>query len=386
MLTRRNLLLGAGAMVGSGLLLGGCGDGTAGEPGAGPTGPLGDVVPASSTDFDLTGLPTQTLEQQLALPQEWIDGAMREKTLRVNSRLDSDQWPIAIAPFKKRYPYIDISNVTGTDETVVKTLAEYKLGKVSYDVVLGAANATEDYKAANALVALDFAPAYKEFPQAVKDAQNMAIGQNMRFWGIAYNTTILSEAEAPKTWEDLTKPEFKGKVAVVNRPSQFMLALWEQLGPEKATDYVERFFANEPMRRTEDIGAMSELLAAGEFPIAIPMGINQILKVQEKGGPVQWTSPEPITARPGCIFMINNAPSPNAAKIYVSWLLSQEGQDSNSTAEVTAPTLPSMMEQGRFYGSFAPALNGKKWHVVTSQEEAENLPGLNTVWKRLWLS
>lgn len=385
MISRRSFLFGAAGLAGASALAA-CSDSSSGggTPKTGPT--IGQVVPASTNQFTITGLPTLTPDQELDLPDEWITGAKSEGALAINSRLDSDQWPIAIAPFKARYPYINVTNVTGTDETVVKTLAEYKLGKVSYDIVLGSANQTADYKAANALVPLTFAPAYKEFPAALKDSNDMAIGQNMRFWGMGYNTNLVSPDDAPKDWEDLTDPKFKGKIAIVNRPSQFMLALWVDWGPEKATDYLNRFFANEPERRTEDIGAMSELLAAGEFPIAIPMGINQMQAVQAKGGPVAWNSPEPIEARPGCVFMLNGSKNPNAAKIYVSWLLSQEGQASNATAEVTVPTLPSLMQQGKYYGSFGPTLNAKQWHVVSAQEEAANLPALTEVWSKLWKS
>ena len=68
------------------------------------------------------------------------------------------------------------------------------------------------------------------------------------------------------------------------------------------------------------------LVAAGEFPIAIDVHADSAAEVREKGAPIGITLLRPYLVKPHGLFLPRNAPHPFAALLYHDWLLSAEGQ------------------------------------------------------------
>lgn len=151
--------------------------------------------------------------------------------------------------------------------------------------------------------------------------------------GFIVNNDILKEKglEAPKTWEDLADPKYKGEILMANPAISgtnyaIVSGLIQAWGEEKAWDYFERlnenieFFAKgggEPLEKT----------AAGEFAIGIVAITGGTYKAGETN-PTSVVYPEdliPWTPAPIAIFKATE--NLEAAKVFIDWYLSQEGQE-----------------------------------------------------------
>ena len=151
--------------------------------------------------------------------------------------------------------------------------------------------------------------------------------------GWIVNDDILEEKglEAPKTWEDLADPKYKGEVimadpAISGTNYAIVSGLIQALGEEKAWDYFERLNENIDFF-AQGGGEPLEKVAAGEFAIGVVAITGGTYAVGETS-PTSVVYPEdmiPWTPAPIAIF--KNTKNLEAAKVFVDWYLSQHGQE-----------------------------------------------------------
>ncbi len=151
--------------------------------------------------------------------------------------------------------------------------------------------------------------------------------------GWIVNDDILKEKglEAPKTWEDLADPKYKGEVimsdpAISGTNYAIVSGLIQALGEEKAWDYFERLNENIDFF-AQSGGEPLEKAAAGEFAVGVVAITGGTYAVGETS-PTSVVYPEdmiPWTPAPIAIF--KNTKNLEAAKVFVDWYLSQHGQE-----------------------------------------------------------
>lgn len=218
-----------------------------------------------------------------------------------------------------------------TGSALAKLQAEE--GKTDADIWFG--GGVDSYLAARDL---GFLEAYKSSelgainPQYV-DKDGYFAGLALVPAGFIVNNDILKEKglEAPKTWEDLTDPKYKGEIIMAN-PSisgtQYAITsgIIQVLGEEKAWDYFKRLDANVDFY-AKGGGEPPEKVSAGEFAIGITAITGGTYKFGETS-PTSVIYPEdmiPWTPAPIAIF--KNTKKLEAAKVFVDWYLSKEGQE-----------------------------------------------------------
>src|SRR5919198_5544370 len=78
------------------------------------------------------------LDKELTVPQSWIDGAKKERRLRIFSTFDPPQADVVVRAFKERYPFIAIEyNRASHEDRAIRTLVAYKNNKIVTDIVTG---------------------------------------------------------------------------------------------------------------------------------------------------------------------------------------------------------------------------------------------------------
>jgi len=395
-MARRRFLALAG--VGALAALAGCG-GSAGQ--ASPAASLGrSALPSASIANDPSKPPSiandpskpvtpklATLDQELALPQAVLDGAVKEGKLAWITNINAGPAKAAMDAFKKRYPGIDVQYQEGSEETrTVRTLTEFKAGRNKLDVAQGVGGALTDYAAAKALLPLNELPAYGNYDPPFRDTANLWASIRTQFWGIVYNTDKVKEADLPKTWDDLTASVWKGRIGLGDRPQLWVQQLWKAWGAQRTTDYLKKLFANNPQRRKEGIDASTKLAGAGEFDLYLPAAPYHAQGSKQAGAPVGWLSPEPLPVAFSDIVLLAGSPSPNVAKVFVNWFLSREGQDVYCKADNAVPSHPALRLDRQYLGMFADAFLGKQWAVQSPEDEAALMPDIRKLWQQLWIS
>ena len=352
--------------------------------------PLGADVRTAQQDVVGGGTRTeQTLDQELAVPAAWIEGAKAEGKLIYTTTDDPRELEPQVAAFKQRYPFLEVEHIVASTEVrQFKVLESALRGQPMTDAVTGISN--PEYRQLGVLMDLSDLPATRSYPDMLKSADNVLMSRHVRYWAAAYNTNLISKERAAqfKTWFDLTAPDLRGKVAFSSiGSSSWFSTIWPALGPEEATRLLEAFDANDAKFRRERHNASTELLAAGEFAVVIPANEARLGQMKEKGAPVEWLPLEPLPVAPGQIAILKQAPHPNAARLWVNWLLSQEGQRVYSQAAGISPAHPALDASAYKYPAGLLMTQNLQKHVEGyewSETWTKDHPGVQT-WNRVAL-
>jgi iron(III) transport system substrate-binding protein len=163
-------------------------------------------------------------------------------------------------------------------------------------------------------------------------------------FGIAYNTKLLSKDEAPRSYRGLTDPKWRGRMAMAQfshlTTAAFMLALEKMFGEAWLKDLAKQKIA----QPSDSPVVVAERVAVGEWEVGLSIGIPHVLVYRANGNPIDWVRVEEKTYFPANvqIALPVNSPHPNAAKLFIEWVTSPEGQTAVSETGIGTPVLPGI--------------------------------------------
>jgi iron(III) transport system substrate-binding protein len=256
-------------------------------------------------------------------PKELVDAAEKEGQLTYYTANFAETEQEVIKAFNKRFPKIKVSMVRAPGgQLITRIKTEAAAGKLGADVIdhsdRGLMKELED-------LFMDYAP-----PNAADYRTDALVSPKLwpgvtLGWAIAYNTALVKNA--PKTWMDLTKPEYKGK------------QIGQVVGPSGGTTWTRVMFERQVLG--EDYWAKqaalgitlypsgaptSDALVRGEISIA-PLLYNIIYTKIVEGAPAEAIfAPEGVPIIPYADGIPKTSKNPNAAKLFMNWRLSKEGQ------------------------------------------------------------
>jgi iron(III) transport system substrate-binding protein len=328
------------------------------------------------------------IDKELQVPKDWVEKAKVEGKLRITgSGFQPDLIRAAQAPFRERYPFVAIDySSPGHEVRAVKTLVAYKTGRIITDIVSGLGGTIYQYREANALEDLRALPNWKSVVDGAKDPGGFWVGIETLHWCMAYNTKLVKKEELPKRWEDLlANPRWRGgNLALANRPQLWALPLWAAKGENWTKGYLGKLFAElKPQLRKEDMRALLQLAAAGEFQAVIPEAGTMTYKASLTGAPIGFTCPEPVPIAVEENVILKGAGNGYAAKLFLNWQLSREGQLAQFAALQYAPVHRDL--QRPEFIPFADQVLGKASSYRAPGLEIEVMPKLEEFWNKLWL-
>lgn len=327
------------------------------------------------------------IDKELTVPQGWIDGAKKERKLRIFSTFDPPQAEVVFRAFKERYPFIAIEYSRASHEDrAIRTVVAYKNKKILTDILTGLGGSFFMYHEIGALENLKNIPNIKNNPPGTVDPQGFWVGMHMRYWCMAYNTRQIGKADVPKKWEDfLTNPKWRnGNLALGNRPQLWALQLWKAKGESWIKDYLTKLFNEvKPQLRREGMNAVLELLAAGEFYGSVPSAEYRTHQKVLDGAPVSYTCPDPAPGAVSEMAILKGSPNINAARLFVNWFLSKEGQIAQYIADYAPPVHKGLQRKELL--PFAEEILTKQIAFRDPADELLVQPKLLEFWDQLWL-
>ncbi|MFN2520537.1 MAG: ABC transporter substrate-binding protein [Candidatus Limnocylindria bacterium] len=214
-------------------------------------------------------------------------------------------------------------------EVAARTLEEFQSGRTaSTDVVLGTEADMYTLARAGALVQepwSTWAPNIRNLKYVA--AGGVAVQVQTRLPGITYNSVKLTGAAVPHSMADLLKPQYKGRIATtVDGAWLDRLGSPEVWGADGGFAYVKKF--------ASQVGGFiacgeEERLLTGEFDIFVyDCGSARVSQMKAKGIVIGWTAPTDVPML-GYLFMgvPKNAAHPNAAKLWINYMLGRAAQD-----------------------------------------------------------
>ena len=258
------------------------------------------------------------------LAQELIDTAKKEGEVMFYGAITINSSKAIGDAFEKKYG-IKLRHWRGdATELINRALAEARSGKPAFDVTLGNEVVMTTLDERNLFAAFD-PPAAQGYPKQFRDPDNRMTPWRVLPYSINYNHQILKAPDAPKTWEELLEPKWKGRFGMANpgihvTTLQFVLNLEKLLGPKWLT-VVEGWAKQEP-RLGRSLADTIQPLTAGEVPVAI----GYIKDKFQYPGPIEYVRMNRYLASLSFVAINRQAPHGNAARLFTDFFLGPQAQ------------------------------------------------------------
>jgi iron(III) transport system substrate-binding protein len=284
-----------------------------------------------------------------ATTQEWeslVKKAEDEGEVAVYATDSIGNAQIIWTAFQKRYPKIKLvgTSVGRGSDLFPKLFSERRAGKFLADVFLAGPTAIQltlyPAKVVDPIPPILVHPGVTDLSKwwmgkhHYVDAEgqyNFMYESSLYGPPLSFNTNVINEKEIKSAW-DLVQPQWKGKYAVLQMsPTQGSTALsyvyhHPQLGPK----FLEKIYRDMEPIYFRDLRQGTDWLSSGKFPLCFLC--RRIDRAALQGLPVAELDPYSIVEKPGigsgsgALVLINRQPHPSAAKVFINWFLSLEGQ------------------------------------------------------------
>lgn len=256
-----------------------------------------------------------------------VENARAEKELLVYTTTQAPLMLKLLQTFNKKYPFLKAEYYrAGAEKIAQRFETEYAAGRYVVDVVnLSGSEMYWTVKKGN-LVPYD-SPERKFFRASYKDKQGYWTAQYSTIAVIGYNRKLVPPQDVPKSYDDLLKPKWKGQIGLDMTDDDWYMLLTHVMGEKKAPEFL-RGLAKQDVQFRRGRQLAAELLAAGEWALAPTMRVAAGEDIRRRGAPVDWVAMEPLYPNPpNALAVARRAPHPNAAKLWIDFILSKEIQD-----------------------------------------------------------
>lgn len=238
--------------------------------------------------------------------------------------------------FAARYPGIDVLGQEGQGQDArEKIIAEQAAKRVVADVVSAGGNTMADLGEQGYLEPYQSREVANLLP-GIADKKGFVNPRYVNVYGITINTKLIGPQDEPKRWKDLADPKYKGKIAIQDPRGSggglyVITGLLETYGDAFLADLAKQqiAFARNNAQGMTDV-------VRGERGIHMSASANDSLTARKEGAPIKFLQPaEGMVLIPIGLAVVKNAPHPNASRLFIDWLLSEEGQ--KVVAETNTP-------------------------------------------------
>jgi ABC-type Fe3+ transport system substrate-binding protein len=292
--------------------------------------------------------------------QEWsklIAAAKQEGTVGVASGgAPSRQYRPVLAAFQKKFGIQAEMSTGGANDTINRVLAERKAGRYTFDVALISLRINDQRLVpSGALVPITPLLVHPEVTDTSKwyGGKLWYGDKDLKYtliyhattedqYEVWYNTDKIKEAEIEtiKKQTDFFDPRWRGKIQAqgMGDPSGIRQMIDSWFEPDRGPKWVKTYLLDAGVTFSDDRRILETWLVGGRFPLrAVATSEEELRGLEKKGLPVKhiFLPKELGMLRAGgsgcCISVFDNAPHPNAAKLFVNWFLSKEGQTLTQT-------------------------------------------------------
>lgn len=311
------------------------------------------IAPASASAQDLEAL---------------IEAAQAEGHLVVYSSQAESQTAGILAAFEQQYGISGTFLRLTTTPLVQRFATEVESGAPEADVLsISSPTPYDDNPEWFLQISAETVPAIADWPERwVSNRDVVWTTENMV---AIYNTDTVSEEDRPQTWKDLIKPRWAGQMIFTDpRGSENYLGWLDAMERAHGMEYLEAISTlNYTLTQSGASGA--QMVAAGAQSVNYPSFPSFIIPLLEAGAPVTSVAiSEPLVVSPRSLGIAANAPNPNAARLFVHWLLTEDGM--RATCAV-APTPLAGDPEGKF--GCNPAQDPDPIHFALPAERIEEL-------------
>jgi iron(III) transport system substrate-binding protein len=254
-----------------------------------------------------------------------VEGAKKEAKMVFYTSVETEFARSLTSGFEAKYPFIKTDIFRSTHDKIFSRMnIERQTGTFAADVM--SVGEFETYH----MQKRGFIAAYKSpfaaaYPDGFKDPAGYWTDLYDNLIVTAYNTTRVKREEVPKRYEDLLHPRWKGRMVLDQNEDRWFANMLYLMSEKKGLEYMQSL-AKQDIAIRGGRSLVTQLMSAGEFDLQIVAYWYRPHLMKRKGAPVDWVGFEPAIVALHPISVVNRAPHANAARLFIDFALSDEGQ------------------------------------------------------------
>jgi len=301
--------------------------------------------------------------------QRLIEAGKRERALTMYSNAPTDDNAALVGAFEKKYG-IKVNLYRASSEDIrQRALAEAGAKRFDVDFILNNGPAMEAMAGEKLLTEVKSPYLADVMVRAIPPHREW-VGFCLNVLVQAYNSDLVNKAELPKSYRDLLDPRWKGRIAIEADDSDWFGGLMGQLGEEAGVKLFREIAAGNGFSARKGHTLLTNLVAAGEAPLALTVFNYTAEQLKKRGAPIDWFVIEPLISMPNSIAVARMAPHPAAAVLMFDFMLSDAQKilaDRDYVA--TSRKVGSPLDRDRLtvMDSAAALAEGDKWEPLYRQ-------------------
>jgi iron(III) transport system substrate-binding protein len=253
--------------------------------------------------------------------QKLIEGAKREKELTLYASIPPEDIAVLVAAFDKKYG-VKVRVWRADSESILqRILGEARGRRYEVDIAFASSSGIEPLYRENMLLKVKSPYLADLVPEAIAPHRQW-VAVYLSTIVQAYNTNLISGESLPKTYYDLIRPEWHGKLGIEAEDFDWFAQVMLDLGEAQGLKLFRDIVATNGISVRKGHSLLAHLVSAGEVPLALTVYGFIAEQAKRKGAPLDWFSIPPTIARATAEALAKNAPHPNAAVLFYDFLLS----------------------------------------------------------------
>ncbi|HEY4134917.1 MAG TPA: extracellular solute-binding protein [Alphaproteobacteria bacterium] len=257
------------------------------------------------------------------------DGAKREGSVVWSGGVGEEMRAALAKAFLAKYPFLKVESQRLVANTAAqRVVSEFSAKTSRTDLVAG--NYLVELKKAG-LVQPFRSPQIDAQPQDFQEPNRLYGAYRFAYHGLAYNTKLVSDAEAPHSYEDLLDPKWRGKIVwnhSTDAGAPMLITYFRRLwGEDRAGRYLQRLALQAVATAPGSARETLDSVAAGKKSIMIGASLHQVAAMRAQGAPIDASMQDPVLARDNYLLLLKNAPHPHAAMLFIDFLLDHQAQE-----------------------------------------------------------
>lgn len=254
-----------------------------------------------------------------------VAASAEEREVSVYTSLISEDL-IALSEAFEKKTGIKVKGWRASSEKVLqRALTEARANRHDADVIETNGPELESLYREKVLQPLKSAHLQDLMPQAIRP-HGYWVGTRINLFVQSYNTTLVSKGERPTSYADLTNPRWKGRLGIEAEDEDWFAMVVRELGEEAGLRIFREIARVNGFSVRKGHTLLSGLVASGEVPFALTTYSHGSEKLKQKGAPIEWYAIEPAIGRANGVAIMAKPAHPQAAALFVDFILSPEGQ------------------------------------------------------------
>jgi iron(III) transport system substrate-binding protein len=284
---------------------------------------LAAPAPAATVDEVLKSLRSLSAAQRKTLLEE---GARKEGEAIWYTSMSLTDFPKIVGAFERSYPSVKIrANRLSQSSIMPKIDTEARAGRFAVDIIASAPVEMWELKQKN-FSASYLSPELRAFPVGSFDPQGYWSSTEVTPLVLAFNTKLVASEEAPRSYQELLQPKWKGKMNFGSDEYAWYSVMLDGMGKAKGLDFM-RALARQQLHIPGGSSIMRlQLMLGGESALVLAARGRRATEYKEKGAPIDYRMLDPYPGEPNGLALMRRSVHPHAAILFIDWMLSEEGQ------------------------------------------------------------